>query len=127
MIWLKTFDCRPISSGKPLYLFTSTVLKGGACGADWKINISFSDLAVSLGELVGEQIKTASQRVDDSTGLRIDETRDRLNLSDVPNILAGLRIFVSRDGVWTTVDPARNPFVENIELAYGPIDTSIRI
>ncbi|HEY4048773.1 MAG TPA: hypothetical protein VGM27_18060 [Acidobacteriaceae bacterium] len=84
-------------------------------------------MSVSLGELVGEHVQTASQRIDDSASFRVDNSRDRLDLLDVPNILAGLRTFLTRDGVWATVDPTRNPFAENIELGYGPIDTSMRI
>lgn len=123
-VWLEHFDCHLISSGKPLYLFTSAAVKVVDGKADREVDIFFSDMSVSLGEFVGEEVETASRGIDDKAGFSIDDAWNRLNFVDLPTLFAGLRIVVSCDGVWATVDPALNPFAESIELGYGPINAA---
>ena len=121
VVWLETFYHHLISGGKSSYLFTPSALKLGNSETDRKINIFFSYMAVSLGQPVSKQIETAPQGIDDGAGFGVHDAGNGFKLSDLPNLFAGLRIFLCRDDVWTAVDPARNPFTEDIELGYGPI------
>lgn len=127
IVWLETFDRVLIGSGQPLYFFSSKALKLLGGKTDGEIDIFFADVSVSLGEFAGEQIETAARAVDDSSGLGVNYFRKGLDLINLPNVIAGLRIFLSADGVWATVDPAINPFAENIELGFGPLNTRERV
>lgn len=129
VVRLETFDRYLISSGKPLYLFTAAAfsLEVGNAPGDRKIDVFCSEVAVSLGELVGEHVETAAQAVDDKTSLNVDASRDGLNLVNLPNLIAGIRVFVGTDAVWVTVDPCGNPLLKNVELGYGPINALARV
>jgi hypothetical protein len=130
VVKLETFDHSLIGSGKPLYLFTpraSVPLSGRPVEfsdgvAHRKVDILFPDVAVSLGEPIGEEIQGASHGINDRPNLGVNNPGQRIDFGQLPSLLAGLSIFVEEGGAWASVDPCLNPFSEHIELGFGPIN-----
>lgn len=126
VVWLELLDDCLICGRKPLYFFESSVLRLRPFGDDVahrKIDVFSPARAVSLGKFNGEMIQAASDRVNDESGIDIENPRCRFNYLDFQRLIAGFRIFcVKNSSAWAVLKPSGEPVLEDVELGYGPFD-----
>lgn len=126
----EVFDDALVDLGKPLYLFQDFAfgvheigfrLPNGEIGT-----LGFRE-AVTLGQSTSQQVKAATDAVDDGSGFCIDDRIERLDFREAVQLFAGLRIGISFHGVGRAPTPLNDAFLKHWELGYGPIDSSFSV
>ena len=78
VVWSETFDSSAVLSGKPLYLFKSSIKrinKIANASRNGEINVFYARCAVALGQRNDQQVEAAADAVYDSPSLGVDKKR----------------------------------------------------
>lgn len=125
------FDDRAfIDIAKPLYLFEDMAFglgKIAGCIGHRKVGTSGFWEPVSGGESTSKDIKAAPYAVYDNPCLGVNERIERFDIGQAVNLFSGLRIGIDARGVGVVSLPLDDPFDQNWELGYGPIDSGLSI
>jgi hypothetical protein len=124
------FDECLISSGKPLYRFTSRVFPMEeliAAGANGKTSIFWCRMAVALGEGVYENVQAAADCVNDEPNLGVNDGRRQLNIAKANNLLAHLRAKFFGETIRGVLTPGYEPPLQRIELGFGPVNIGLSV
>jgi hypothetical protein len=89
--------------------------------------IAIRSFAVAMGENDGNQIKRASQRIDDRPDPRIEDQRKGLFLESYNLIAVRLRIALTENAVGTFLCPFVEGVLEQWDLGIGPIDGGLSV
>lgn len=122
---LETFNSNLIGAGKPLYLFYSVVhwiRESGDVPPNWKVNTFGITYAVALGKSDSQDIKAASDAVNNDPNLGTNDKGNGLHIAKANELLAGVRISVKKEGIGVTCLPFSNSLSQNWEVGYGPIN-----
>lgn len=130
-IWLQRFDHSLMDIGKPLYLFQRSGVAVGqelllAC-PDWEMGAFGVGMPISSRKGTCQQIKTATDAVEDHAGFGVNKGVEWLDISEAVKLFSGLRVCVYNDGVGLALSPNADTFNKNWELGTGPINCRLSI
>jgi hypothetical protein len=127
---LQIFDDFSVGIRKPTYLFLSRVFpmkKGVSVPADGELHTYWVNMAVALGENIGQQIQAAPKAIDDQPSFGIYNRWQPPNVGELVELLAVLRVHLSDQFVWGEFLPGINSRFKNWDLGVGPLDPSTNV
>jgi hypothetical protein len=130
IVWFELLDSHSIDGRKPIYFFDSPIHGVDEILRrlpDGKINVSWRSMAVSLGKRNRKQVEATAKTVNNQTDLNVDDGAYRLNIAELNNLLAHLRVWFGNETVRGVIAPGIDPLLQTYELGCGPIQTSFRI
>lgn len=127
---LQLLNSRLIRVGQKLYLFTSRVLtreKRALILANGELGIFWTRVAISDSQPVGQQVKGASDAVEDCSRLGVEDCGEFFGDLEPNQFFANLRVIVSYEGVRATLAPGFGMKTEGFELGYGPVNSGLGV
>jgi hypothetical protein len=133
-IWLQRFDNALTDLGKPLYVSEGGVTFTASGGVKRLLGFPYGEIGIgrigmpiTSSKGTSEQIEAASDAMNDSAGLCIDNGIKRFNVGEAIKLFAGLRLGIYRDGIGLLLSPLNDTFRKSWDLGYGPIDCSFSV
>jgi hypothetical protein len=132
LVRFERFDRGSFALGKPLFSFFAVnsasridhVIEGVE---DWKVSIGIRFFAIALSQAGGEQVQSASQRIERGAEPSVEGEGQRDFLDCHHDIANSIRITLSGDDVRITSLPFDQSLLDQWDLGYGPIDGSLSI
>jgi hypothetical protein len=124
-VWVEVFDRYSVLFGKPVYFFDSPVHRVNKflrVPPDREINVSWREGAVSLGKRDSEQIKAASQTVNDKPDFDVDDWIERFNIREFNMRFPKFRVVFLDETVRAIVSPGVDSADELWDLGFGPVN-----
>lgn len=122
------FDSMNIFGRKLLYFFQSPIAvveKRSAASTDWKVDVFWIGVAVSLGEADGQQIERTAHHVDDDPNFGADDPREWMPDIEFQRVLSALRIELGDDFVWGAVRSRLRSGPRALGVGLGPFVVEI--
>lgn len=122
IIWFERFDRGNLALGKPLFAFDACqrIDKVVEASKNWEMRISARICAVACGQGSCDQIKAATQRIDDRSHPSIECERERL-IVDYRRIATTIKVWLFGDVIGISADPFDKALLEQWDLGIGPI------